>query len=160
MQLKLRNTLVRAVPELFIPMIYKTGHVEEVEFLFIVEKEDFIGIGVNRGPNPCCYITQTSQKVINDQVTGYGTPFYPHGGFTFSGSNMFAKIAGIKGPILTKSADPILNDLYWLGWDYAHLGDYIGYSSVSHAANDKKWKTTELIEETKRMINEFIKTTK
>jgi len=52
---------------------------------------------------------------------------------------------------------------YWIGWDYAHAGDFSGYNLLlelkesldSHELHNKKWTTEELIEEVKKAIEQL-----
>ena len=48
---------------------------------------------------------------------------------------------------------------WFIGWDYAHYGDYMdyGYASVNNMfPNDKKWTTEEIVEECKNVIDQII----
>lgn len=65
----------------------------------------------------------------------------PHGGFTFSG---FVNEESFGEP-----------EAYWVGWDYAHLGDYCSYPSNSMFAmgDRKKWTIEEIEAECKRVID-------
>lgn len=44
------------------------------------------------------------------------------------------------------------NKISWLGWDYAHYGDYIYGNTLS----GKQWSTTEIYEEVKSVIDQII----
>lgn len=51
---------------------------------------------------------------------------------------------------------------FWIGWDYAHYGDYTGVCEMPILKefkylhkNDKKWTTKELIKETKEVIEQL-----
>lgn len=71
-----------------------------------------------------------------------------HGGLTF----------GSKGGLSNdpKWKDKELNwpnpDLYWFGFDTAHLGDWVNYHSNP---SDHKWTLKEVIEETENMARQF-----
>lgn len=67
-----------------------------------------------------------------------------HGGFTFFGKSHWDS-----------------NDTTsYLGWDYSHLGDYAGYfetyPSIFSVYESKKWTTSEIFEEVKSVINQFL----
>jgi len=61
-----------------------------------------------------------------------------HGGLTYSKSYLWID-------------DEIeLKDSWFIGWDYAHFGDYLGYEEmypVEIQTNGKKWTTEEILEE-------------
>lgn len=42
-----------------------------------------------------------------------------------------------------------VRDGFWIGWDYAHLGDYSGYFKD---APGHKWKTEEIVEDCREVI--------
>lgn len=47
---------------------------------------------------------------------------------------------------------------WWLGWDYAHLGDYSGYEMRGGLGdwNDYKWSTEEILTEVKEVIDQLL----
>ena len=62
-----------------------------------------------------------------------------HGGFTYYGEVMWATLDNKK----------------FLGWDYAHYGDYVGYEQLlpsQYRNGGKKWTTEEIYEEVKYAI--------
>jgi hypothetical protein len=69
-----------------------------------------------------------------------------HGGFTFSSS-------GGKSDLLEEG-------YLWLGWDYAHAGDFMGYTlgdvpELKSFLGDKKHTTEEIIEEAISVIDQL-----
>ena len=66
-----------------------------------------------------------------------------HGGFTFCGGGHWSE----------ESAKT-----RWLGWDYAHAGDFAGYyEECEHVYYEsKQWTTPEIYEEVKRVIDQLI----
>ena len=66
---------------------------------------------------------------------------------------------------LTFSKDCLEIDLnkkvWWIGWDYAHTGDYLGFLEVMPSASliksvcDKKWATEEILSEVKNVIEQL-----
>lgn len=98
-----------------------------------------------RGSHPCAYIQFPGiEKVKNDESFFIDEDINDdlecciHGGFTFLGSLDHLGLPGI-----------------WIGWDYAHLGDYLGYG-LSNRAGDKKWTTEEVAEHAKKAL-EYIR---
>jgi len=67
-----------------------------------------------------------------------------HGGFTFAGKDF------IFNPIEIKNS-------WWIGWDYAHSGDYMGYYETDSplAGSGKKWTTKEIYKEVKKVIQQL-----
>ena len=70
-----------------------------------------------------------------------------HGGLTFADSSLI----GNK------------NDSWFIGWDYARLGDYLGYSEdypglSMFSISDKKWTTEEIFEDVVSVIEQLINT--
>ena len=49
------------------------------------------------------------------------------------------------------SSNDYHKDDYWIGWDYAHLGDYCGWLNVFDSTG-KKWTTEEILQEVKEVI--------
>ena len=65
-----------------------------------------------------------------------------HGGLTYSGRGLLGK------------------KTYLIGWDYAALGDFVGYSlgsSVELTVLTKEWSTEGIYEEVKVVIDEIIR---
>ncbi len=56
-----------------------------------------------------------------------------HGGLTFCGRY---ESLNYKEPEYKK--------IWWYGWDYAHLGDFLGYDSPLQRSTDKKWTYLEV----------------
>lgn len=65
----------------------------------------------------------------------------PHGGFTFSD---FVNEESFGEP-----------EAYWVGWDYAHFGDYCSYpkGTMIGLERGKKWTIEEIEAECKRVID-------
>lgn len=67
-----------------------------------------------------------------------------HGGFTFHNTGHWGNDS---------------EKISWLGWDYAHLGDFMGYYSTDNSFyySSKQWTTAEIYEEVKSVIHQIIK---
>lgn len=63
-----------------------------------------------------------------------------HGGLTFCGDDFGFNPIKIK-------------DIWWIGWDYAHAGDYMGYHKEE--TRTKKWTTEEIKEEVMNVIKQL-----
>jgi len=105
---------------------------------------------ISYGTHPCAYI-----KVPRDHKY-YGVdynevPLYVHGGLTF-GDDLAYLNTDIE--LVINKAD------YWLGWDYAHAGDFTGYYLTSGSPilmQEKKWTTDEIFKQVIQAIDEFKK---
>lgn len=94
---------------------------------------------INYGPHPCAYVSLPSNhKYYNEDYDNIDINC--HGGLTFGRITTFKPDKDIK---------------FWIGWDYAHLGDYSGldirYPS-DFRVGGKKWTTEEILEEVKNVI--------
>lgn len=122
-------------------MIYGSG---KSEVLYHEKDTDGYGITILniRGSHPCAYVTfpgiditgDCEQFWIDDKVVE------PHGGFTFLGT----------------LGDWTRIDDIWLGWDYAHMGDYtwsgIDISPFRYDVDEKKWTTEEILDEARAIL--------
>ena len=100
---------------------------------------------VSYGTHPCAYIA------LDGKLKGLKSydDFLPsvHGGATYLGT--LGKIVGPKS---------------YVGWDYAHGGDYLGTDVVyegdeemkEYIASKKKWTTEEILEEVYSAIDEVV----
>ena len=95
---------------------------------------------VNYFSHPCAYIGLPSSHKY-DQVYYEDIPDVDcHGGITYSGDHH----------LIVKE----LQDSGWfLGWDYAHSGDWCGSCSIP---GNKKWTTMEIINECMSVVNQLI----
>lgn len=124
------------------PMIYKST--KNIEILFQGSYNNFDFIIVSYGPHPCAYVKIPADhkyyKTCYDDID-----VDVHGGLTF-GDNLLH--INIGNP-----------DDYYLGWDYAHFGDYSGHDIIFQVEKDlnKKWTTEEIFEEVKSVIDQLIK---
>lgn len=73
-----------------------------------------------------------------------------HGGLTYSEDHL-------------RISDGTIMNGWFIGWDYAHYGDYIGYEEMfpeELKEFGKKWTTLEIKEECKNVIEQIIKINK
>lgn len=106
--------------------------------------EKFNYVIVSYGTHPCCYIS-IPQKHKFFEKNYDDIDIDCHGGLTFSDYRDFG--CGLK---------------YYIGWDYAHFNDYIGYyeldclrDSPFNHDDDKRWTTEELLEDVKKVIEQL-----
>lgn len=68
-----------------------------------------------------------------------------HGGLTYSSKQLCLENEVKQG--------------WFIGWDYAHYGDYAGYEEmfpIEFRTNGKKWTTEEILEEAKEACIELL----
>ena len=95
---------------------------------------------LSMGTHPTAYIEIPKGHIL-DGKDGDELDINVHGGITYSRHEMY----GIK------------TDNWYIGWDYAHLGDYLGYEEELYPrANHKKWSTAEIERDCKKAIEEII----
>lgn len=66
-----------------------------------------------------------------------------HGGITYENSY-----------IRDENKNEYSNDKWWIGWDYAHLYDYM--PDNDYGQYRKKWTTEEILEDVKSVIDQII----
>lgn len=121
----------------------------------ILYEGDYLGfhfIIVSYGIHPCAYVEipkdhkwfgkDYDEKELEDIVC--------HGGLTYADN-----LDHVLGKEQAK-------DRWFIGWDYAHAGDYEGYYldsrfNFSPFKKDKKWTTEEIYEEVKNVIKQIKK---
>lgn len=124
-------------------MIYEKD--SKCEVLFDGEYKNHKFAILNLGTHPTAYV---EDKV---GLTGYEDfrldGVSVHGGFTFHDT-------GYWGDESEK--------ISWLGWDYGHYGDFMGYYSPDKPFyySSKQWTTAEIYEEVKGVIEQIIEVEK
>lgn len=99
---------------------------------------------LNLGTHPTAYIEipRTSKlygKGYNE-IYDMGIDIDVHGGLTYSDDHL----------------QTIKQKTWFIGWDYAHTGDYY-CSPYARLLNDKKWTTEEIFEDVVKAIEQIIK---
>ena len=103
------------------------------EILARGEYEDIDYIVKDLGTHPTAYVRCPEEylKFKEEDI-----PVTVHGGVTFKGS-----LTGEKG--------------IWIGWDYAHIGDYYASNFLDMESEGTKHTTKELIKECKSAVHEM-----
>ena len=129
-------------------MIYQPEKIFEV--LCQGKYEDYQFYIMNLGTHPTAYIeVPITNKLFGktyDEIYEMGVDIDVHGGLTYSRNHLFG---GEKYK-------------WFIGWDYAHAGDYAGYSekypSLSRLSiYDKKWTTEEIFDDVVKAIHQIKK---
>lgn len=118
----------------------------KTELLFATTFNDVdVAIMNIRGTHPCAYIRIPDERLKNLEENGLDYYNYDnwnalvHGGFAYCG----------------KKPHKSLRDGFWLGWDYAHLGDYYYMPPSPYGSwhdTEKKWTTEEILKEAALVI--------
>lgn len=121
------------------------------EILYLEMSEDGYGICIVncRHDHPCGYVTFPGIDKVEDYDSFYVKNAMVHGGFTFLGR---------LNPDLWKElwayvADPDkYQNIRWIGWDYAHLGDR---TTFGIDPDEKTWTTEEVLAEARAIMEDI-----
>lgn len=108
-----------------------------------------------RGDHPCCYIE------ITEGHPWYHQPYqrlqwdfdWDDEGKLVERPPIGGKTINVHGGI-TYSDDMSVRDEWWIGWDYAHAGDYC-HHSMQHLPSDHVWTMDELRREVYNAIDQL-----
>ena len=114
---------------------------EQPEVLYSGEYRGHKFAILNLGSHPTAYIE--NKMAITDYYDCRLDNVEVHGGFTYCDT----------GHLNEES-----NKMSWLGWDYAHSGDFMGYYSTDDPFyyQTKQWTTAEIYDEVKSVIDQII----
>ena len=90
---------------------------------------------INLWSHPTAYVE--NKMGITDYCDFHLNDVRVHGGFTYCGTGHWSEES---------------KNTSWLGWDYAHYGDYIYGNTLS----GKQWTTEEIYDEVKSVIDQII----
>ena len=127
--------------------VMKYGKERRTELLCKGKYKNYNYYVLNLGTHPTAYIEIPKENKLYrksyDEIYKIGCDIDVHGGLTYSDNELM----GVK------------SENWFIGWDYAHCGDYCGYEeymSESIRTYGKKWTTEEIIEECKNAIDQII----
>ena len=120
---------------------------------------DYLVINVH-GTHFCAYVRIPEEHPF--YKVPYGRiPIDCHGGLTLSEFTDFAPLKKLEYDSTFhgffwsgKWVKENIQMGYWIGWDYAHLGDWMPYMPDE---NDKKWTPDEIALEAKLVIEQIVK---
>ena len=123
-------------------MVYQKDR--KIELLCKDKYKNYNYYVLNLGTHPTAYVEiPKGHKLFGINYMDIEDSIDVHGGLTYSDNELM----GIK------------SESWFIGWDYAHAGDYCGYEEYipkSVRTYGKKWTTEEIIEECKNAINQII----
>lgn len=126
-----------------------TVHRQEIVALARGKYEGYPFIVLSLGTHPTAYVCLPKGHPYFGK--DYDFPDIDvHGGFTYANNEV---------------AKSTIKDRWWLGWDYAHVGDYMGYYSPGGPLDefyekhghdkDKRWTRDEIVEHAKDVIRQL-----
>lgn len=121
-------------------MAYTTA-TKEAEILATGVYENFKYYVVSYGTHPCAYVDVSNTSLANTDY--HEIDIECHGGLTYSRDYLSA--------VDTER----VNGKWYIGWDYAHFGDYTFYPYVGEEW-EKRWTTEEIVAECKNVINQIV----
>ena len=86
----------------------------------------------SHGTHPTAYVSVQNGKALNTNDIDC------HGGVTWNHDHL-------------PDTDPE-GDIWWIGWDYAHFGDFLW---GRHAKSGKKWTRAEIVNECMHVIDQL-----
>lgn len=97
---------------------------------------------ISYGTHPCAYVEIPK---LNSSKSEFDECISCHGGVTYTGD--LSHVLVPKNP-----------NHWFIGWDYAHSGDYVCSPFPSkYDKYDKKWTTEEILKEVTEVIDQIIK---
>jgi len=123
-------------------MIYQSTRLNPPEILCSEEYCGYKFYVLNLGTHPCAYVQipkgdKLFELTYDDIYKKYDIDC--HGGLTYT----YSKLSSVE------------EAGWFIGWDYAHCGDYCGYESCQ-AFEDQKWSTEEICFECKEVIDQIV----
>lgn len=116
-------------------MVYSNK--EEMEVLYEGEYKGYKFAIVSRGTHPAAYVeNKVNATDYDDNILG---DIIVHGGFNFCEKGYWSNVA---------------EKINWLGWSYNYSNDYIGGYRWNCWT---KWTTSDIYEQVKNVIEQFIK---
>lgn len=101
---------------------------------------------MNLGTHPTAYVgipKAEANALFREEDLRESDLIEVHGGITYE--NIF---------ILDENIKEYRNNKWWIGWDYAHVCDYMPGSDFRQ--NQKKWTTEEIFEDVKSVIEQIV----
>lgn len=121
-------------------MIYQSSWLNPPEQIANGEYKGFNYYVLNLGTHPCAYIDVTETKLKNTDYDSIDIEC--HGGLTYASEHL-------------RTVD---KEGWFVGWDYAHAGDFAGYDlkypSIGYPG--RMWTTQEIVDECKEVIDQLV----
>lgn len=122
-------------------MIYSGNQISELLYTDGDEEYKYAILNI-RGSHPCAYVQFPGVEKLESYDDMVMNKIDPHGYFTYLGTLNYPELPGI-----------------WLGWDYAHFGDYTAIPSMFPdfgARFGRKYTTKEIADECKSILQQIM----
>jgi len=119
---------------------------EKREWLDHSEYKGYEYVIMSLGTHPTAYVgipSAEANDLFREEDLEESDSINVHGGITYENSY-----------ILDENKNEYGNDKWWIGWDYAHLYDYMPDNDYSQYR--KKWTTEEILRDVKSVIDQII----
>lgn len=111
----------------------------------ILDEGNYCGFNymiVSYGTHPCAYVELKENDAFYGQADYDKIPIDCHGGLTYCTHHGYGRNTEHYRPG------------HWIGWDYAHWGDYVGYDLICDEDHQKHF-THGILYEVKNVINQL-----
>lgn len=122
-------------------MIYKASMDAKGDILEDSLYKGYRYLVISRGTHPCAYVKITPNNKLYEDNRLAEDEICCHGGITFCG----------------RLTCLYPDESYFIGWDYAHYGDFVGYDKIYKnldPSENKKWTTKEIVQQAKEVIDQ------
>ena len=120
-------------------MIYSPKREREILVHDVFDGVEFYIVSL--GSHPCAYVRvpEKCRQIVESEIEHFDLNC--HGGITYVGDGNlpWGKFPG-----------------FWIGWDYAHAGDYTALPEGYPEDDGHKWTTTEILNEIKEFVTEML----
>jgi hypothetical protein len=132
-----------------------TGRFETPKVLHCGKKDGIAVLVLSMGHWPCAYLGIDKEHPLAKSLLSSGEPAYENFSLPVHGGLTYAEVG---------EGDARSEDLFWLGWDYAHAGDYIELDICKSLppkerekheefwSSQRKWSTEEIVKEAEDAI--------
>ena len=120
-------------------MVYKST-IQAPELLAAGAYKHYLYAVTSMGSHPCAYVQiPEGHPLYKAELDALEDAIVCHGGVTYTGD----RAEGVRD---------LPPDGFWIGWDYAHYGDHLGYY---HGLGGLQWTTEEIVAECKAVIDQL-----
>ena len=133
-------------------MVYK-NRMKVPELLDCQEFNGYKYYVLNQGSHPCGYVELPKKNLCFGKTNNECVDINCHGGISYSYADLHFMDNNNEYKLLENS--------WFLGWDYAHWGDFMYLSDddvmFMYDGIDEKYSTWEVVQECRNVINQLIK---
>ena len=122
------------------PMVYQAER--KIEILCEGTYKGYQFYILNLGTHPTAYVEIPKESKLFHKGYMEIDDINVHGGLTYAEDHL----------------QDIKEDTWFIGWDYAHAGDYLGFEAILPSQlrlNEKKWTTEEIFDDVVSVIEQI-----